>query len=189
MSEELESNPYSAPSMQDIAISTEVASAFFLKTRVVQSAWALAVLINLPIPVMFGSDVARGELRIGMVIGVLAVYGVGAWCCTMRPSVMWRLIVGSGLTALSQFFPVLHLVVGTIAMGISRFVFSELNPAGETLTRLSQVIASTILTGVGLILPSIIFGLVGIAIFRIRAFDPPQPSSLKTNPLPPDAGP
>ncbi len=167
MPEPNDANPYAAPMVHDFSSSGETTTTFFTKPIVLQSAWLLAVLINLPIPVMFGSGVVVGPARFGMLLGIIAVYAVGVWCCTMQSGTMWRLIVGSLLTALSQLWPVLHMFVGLIAMGISRAIFFVVD---ENFTRIPEVISATILTGIGLILPSFAFGLVGIAVFRIRAF-------------------
>ena len=167
MSEPNDDNPYAAPMVHDFATSGEVTATFVTKPAVLQSAWLLAVLINLPIPIMFGAGVVVGPARFGMLLGTVVVYAVGVWLCLVQSGIMWRLILGSLLTALSQFWPVLHMLVGLIAMGISRAIFFI---ADQNFTRIPEVISATILTGIGLILPSFVFGLIGIAVFRIQVF-------------------
>ena len=83
---------------------------------------------------------------------------------------MWRLIVGSAFTALSQIWPMLHMLVGIVAMGISKFIF-DANREREQIEAVPEVVLTTLLTGIGLILPSIVMGLIFLMLFRIRVFD------------------
>jgi hypothetical protein len=171
MNLEQDINPYEAPSAHSPLPVAQSSSTFFQKRAVVQTAWFFAVLINLPIPLMFGfSFTAEGAARLGMLIGIAAVYGTGAWICLHRPEEMWRLIVGSVFTALSQIWPILHMLVGMVAMGISKFLF---NAGRETdqIDAIPEVVLSTLLTGIGLIIPSLVMGLIFVLVFRIRVFD------------------
>jgi len=172
MNSEQDINPYEAPSANSPLPAAQSPSIFFQKPWVVQSAWFLAVAINLPVPLMFGfSLTAVGAARLGMLIGIAAVYGTGVWICVHRAEVMWRLIVGSVFTALSQFLPMLHMLVGIVAMGISKFIFDP-DRERDQIEAIPEVVLTTLLTGIGLILPSIVMGLIFLMLFRIRTFDP-----------------
>lgn len=164
-------NPYAAPSATEPLPTPAEAKSFFRKQTVVQIAWFLAVVINLPVPLMFGfSFTAMGAARVGMMIGIAFIYGIGVSVCQQRADAMWRLIVGSVLTALSQFWPILHMLVGMIAMAISKFL-CDADRETDQINSLLEVILTTVLTGVGLIIPSLVMGLIIILLFRIRAFD------------------
>ena len=171
MDPEQDINPYEAPAAHSPLPAAPSPSTFFQKRAVVQSAWLLAVVINLPMPLWLGFDATSdGAARLGMPIGIVTVYGTGVWICSHRPEVMWRLIVGSIFTALSQIWPVLHMLVGLVAMGISKFIF-DANREREQIEAIPEVILTTLLTGAGLILPSIVMGLIFLMVFRIRVFD------------------
>ena len=164
-------NPYEAPSADSPLPVAQSPSTFFQKPVVVQSAWFLAVAINLPMPLMFGfSFTAEGAARLGMLIGIAAVYGTGVWICLHRAEVMWRLIVGSAFTAISQVWPMLHMLVGIVAMGISKFIF-DADRERDQIEAIPEVILTTLLTGIGLIIPSLVMGLIFLMLFRIRIFD------------------
>jgi hypothetical protein len=171
MDVEQDINPYEAPSAHSPLPVAQSPSTFFQKPWVVQSAWILAVVINLPVPLMFGfSFTAAGAARLGMLIGVAVVYGIGVWICLHQASVMWRLIVGSMFTALSQFWPMLHMMVGAIAMGVSKFLFDP-ERGREQIEAIPEVVLTTLLTGIGLIIPSLVMGLIVLMLFSIRVFD------------------
>ena len=187
MNLEQDINPYEAPSAHSPLPVAQSPSTFFQKRGVVQTAWFLAVAINLPIPLMFGfSFTAEGAARLGMLIGIAAVYGTGVWICLHKAEVMWRLIVGSVFTALSQIWPMLHMLVGIVAMGISKFIF-DADRERDQIEAIPEVVLSTLLTGLGLIIPSFVMGLIFLMVFRIRVFDqkPIQPGAGAEAFLPP----
>lgn len=171
MDVEQDINPYEAPSAHSPLPVAQSPSTFFQKPWVVQSAWILAVAINLPVPLMFGfSFTAAGAARLGMLIGIAVVYGTGVWICLHQASVMWRLIVGSVFTALSQIWPMLHMLVGIVAMGISKFIF-DADRERDQIEAIPEVVLTTLLTGIGLIVPSLVMGLIVLMLFSIRVFD------------------
>jgi hypothetical protein len=171
MNSEQDINPYEAPSAHSPLPVAQSPSTFFQKPWVVQSAWFLAVVINLPMPLILGFDAtADGAPRLGMPIGIFAVYFTGVWICWHRAEVMWRLIVGSIFTALTQIWPIVHMIVGLVAMGISKLIF-DANREREQIEAIPEVVLTTLLTGIGLILPSLVMGLIFLMLFRIRVFD------------------
>lgn len=83
---------------------------------------------------------------------------------------MWRLIVGSVFTAISQIWPVAQILTGLVAMGISKIVF-DFRRVGDQMSRISEVVSTTILTGLGLIAVSLFIGAILTVVFRIKVFD------------------
>lgn len=163
-------NPFAPPTTPSNTVDDSL-STFAGKPLILQTAWALAVVINLPIPLMLGHSVTNAGLpRIGMPVGIALVYFFGVWCCTQRPGLMWRLIFGSGFTAVTQFWPIAHMLIGAAAVGVSKFVFDP-ETGGQNMDRISAVLSATLLTGSGLIFPSLIVGVSVFAVFRITSFD------------------
>lgn len=158
-----EDNPYLAPQVTD-AVSSPNATIRVVSLRI---AWIVAVLINLPIPVMFGISMTKGVGRLGMVVGTILVSIVGLQLCRTKAFLMLRLCIGSVLTALSQFYPVLQMLVGIVGVGISRFVCSPFSPGSGDLSGPVEVTLATVLTGLGLILPSIGMGFVVGLLIRL----------------------
>jgi hypothetical protein len=166
-----DNNPYAAPAVLDNIPEPPAPPGFINKAFVLQAAWMLAVLLNLPVPVMLGeSAVSDPRAMVGMPLGIAAVYLPGIWLCLKRAGLMWRLIVGSSITALFQFYPIPHMLIGMIAMGISQVIF---DPHGTTrdISSLPEATLVTILTGIGLIIPSLLMGTALFAAFRIKVFD------------------
>ena len=145
-------NPYAAPTVQAV----EVESTGRASAHMATVAWLMAVLINLPVPVMLGISCTRGPGQIGMLIGVLAFAGVGLILCRRVPSLMKSISLGSLVTAISQFFLILHMYVGMAAITICK-----LGAANGDLTGVVEITMTTVLTGVGLIIPSLILVVIG----------------------------
>ena len=86
---------------------------------------------------------------------------------------MYRLNIGSSLVAASQFFPMLHIFVGTTAVSISKMVFRGtewvdiLEWQGGDMTGLAEISFATILTGIGLIIPSVVLGTIIVALLGL----------------------
>ncbi len=164
---EFSENPY-AVEPASIQPSIDVSPSAGLSWR--SAAWGAVVLINLPVPLMLGMACSRGGSVIGMPIGILAVLLTGLWCCRRIPKAMTMLNSGAVVTALSQFWPIAHDIIGIFAVGISRLVFDR--EAGDRmLTKVISVTSATLLTGGGLIFLSFIFGAILMAftsIFRRR---------------------
>lgn len=131
-----------------------------------RAAWGAVVLLNLPIPLMFGMSFCKGESVIGMPIGILIVLLAGLWCCRRTPKAMSMLNSGAIITALSQFWPIAHIMIGSIAVGISRLAFDR-DANTENLTGVISATSATLLTGIGLILLSFIFGAILMAFASI----------------------
>lgn len=171
MTTDSDDNPYAAPAVSDnIEVGSEP-SGFINSPTVLQAAWLLAVLLNLPVPVMLGkSAVSDPRAMVGLPLGIAAVYIAGFWVCLQRTGLMWRLIVGSSITALCQFVPVAHMMIGMMAMGISQAIFDPYRTTRD-ISSLPEAALATVLTGLGLIVPSLLMGAGLFAVFRIKVFD------------------
>lgn len=117
--------------------------------------WIAVVLINLPVPVMLGTGTTVGFGRIGMPFGILLVGAVGLLLCKQNPVMMRNLSKGATATALSQFYPMLHMFVGVVTVGVCSGAGSR---GGAEMDGIFQITAATVITGLGLILPSLIVG-------------------------------
>lgn len=171
MTTDTDDNPYAAPIVSEITTESHKPPGLINKPSVLQTAWLLAVLLNLPVPIMFGeSAVSDARALVGLPLGIAAVYFTGVLVCLQRSGPMWRLIVGSGITALSQFFPFAHMMIGLLAMGLSESIFDP-DRSTRDISSLPEAALATILTGLGLILPSLLMGAGVFVIFRIKVFD------------------
>ncbi len=159
-------NPFAPPTVQ----SSPVRDVQQPSSRSLIIYWIIAFCINLPLPVMLGALRTSGPGNIGMIIGCVIVNVTGLWLCRVAPDFMLRLSVGSVPVALSQFFVVLHIFVGLAAISVSSWIFnpSTDSPSGD-LTRIDEVTLTTILTGIGLILPAIAIGYLAGLLFRMPA--------------------
>lgn len=164
-------NPFAPPSVQSIPVTDVQRPALGWLIF-----WMIVFCANLPLPVMLGVSVTSSPGHIGMIFGCLVVNVTGIWLCRVAPYFMLRLSVGAILVALSQFFGVLHMFVGMAAVAVSRWIF---NPFAGSLsgdmTRIDEVTLATILTGIGLILPSIAIGYLAGILFRL----PPLPRQVR----------
>ncbi len=134
--------------------------------------------VNLPVAVMFGRSACDWPAAFGMVVGCALINVTGLWLCRTSPHFMLRLCLGSIAVAVSQFFPVLHMIVGMIAVGISRSIcnlsIEMSDPIRGNMTGLDEVTLSTLLTGLGLILPSVAMGYLIGMVFRLPSKSPSE---------------
>jgi len=171
MPPEQDTNPYAASAVLERAVAPGPPPTFFQKPVVIHFAWFLAVALNLPVPFSLGYPLVKASgSEPGLFAGIVAVYFAGLWGCTQWPGLMWRLLVGSIFTALSQFMPAAHMVIGLVAMGISREIF-DLGRATDRIAFPSEAFSTTLLTGLGVIFLALSIGAALITIFRIKAFD------------------
>jgi len=115
------------------------------------------VTINLPIPLLFGSNVSEDWAWVGMPLGIAIVTALGFVLCSGHPAPMRKLCYGSIAVALSQCYPLLHMFVGSIALSICRGL-DDVVRLGPNMDGILHVTAATIITGIGLILPSLMLG-------------------------------
>lgn len=141
-------NPYSPPATDDLAAVHASHSAGDARKFVI--ATALIVCANSLVPLFFASLVTNAAARYGMVAGLVltlvASIGLGVQVPRLRPA----LRKGGVVLALTQFFPLIQLFVGMLAMaccielGLAD-TYNDDHPAG-CLTSATAGFACTVIT-------------------------------------------
>ncbi len=85
-------------------------------TRESQWGWAIVVLANLPVPLIFGFLLTSEGGIFGMLAGIVAVWGLGHIVVARVPRVRSVLVNGGGVFALSQVIPAVQFVAGELAL-------------------------------------------------------------------------
>jgi hypothetical protein len=165
LTDDPETNPFVAPSTGP---QTSFVSRAEEQARWLRWAWPTAVVIHLPVPLWFGWLVSEGGIpKLGMFVGITFVFWIGKRLCPGSPWLMKRLSVGALITSVSQFWPMAQMLIGMFAISVSGMLFSVDNygRGPGQLNSLPGVVLATILTGIGLIIPSLVVGMIVIAIF------------------------
>ena len=94
------------------------------------AAWTFVFGANLIVPLLFGWGLTQDHGRTGMLVALVGFLSAGWAFCFSRPIAARKLIAGSVITGVSQVFPVLHIIAGTMALEIAlRFGFVAINDA------------------------------------------------------------
>lgn len=168
-------NPYEVTAEFEAA--AEEPGSDVVSPRRLVTTWILVFLINLPVPVMFGSSVvASAGGYAGMALGCLLWCGLGLILCFGRHARhIQATIRGGWLVALTQFYPVLHMLIGLLAGVLVGAVFDAgssgrgpMNLTSNTVTWDMLISTSmTLVTGAILILEALIIGTVITLIMRV----------------------
>lgn len=112
-----------------------------------QVCWAVVLGSNLVVPVLFviGMEVLHAAVP-GIVLGVVAVWAVGAFVCRKQPELVDTVCHGGILTALSQVFPFLHAGAGVAGFTWFWLKWHQYGPAGVSVITSFDTFAITILT-------------------------------------------
>lgn len=78
--------------------------------------WSGIFALNLIVPLFLASMVVSGLAWIGVLLAVAAYGQAGSHACRHWPRLAMSLVLGGGLVGLSQFFPILHIFVGSLAL-------------------------------------------------------------------------
>jgi hypothetical protein len=78
--------------------------------------WPIVFALNLIVPLLFGGSMLRERGMIGLSVAVAFFLIAGWYICYMSPFISIRLLVGAGITAISQLFPIIHVLAGLIAV-------------------------------------------------------------------------
>ncbi|MDB2687667.1 hypothetical protein N9Y42_10695 [Mariniblastus sp.] len=105
------SNPYESPSLRGEVSRPPISNA----VRRIWS-WPVVFALNLPIAVLLGRHFLNPSSIIGVAAIVALLFLAGLMVCWRFPLIGQSLIIGSLLTAISQLLPILHLVLGMIAL-------------------------------------------------------------------------
>ncbi len=133
-------------------------------------AWPFVFLLNMIVPLMFGLDLTARTGRTGMWIASLLLLVLGWIYCGRKSFLGRRLVLGSIFTALSQAFPILHLILGMIAFGIMRSLGGA-HPGDdiqrEEITGEFSAFVMTLMVAVPLLVLAQCIGLAIAALYRL----------------------
>jgi hypothetical protein len=110
-----EHNPYEPPTA---AVRTLIPDEQALpRSRVLTYiAWVFVFAINMAIPLLFGTSMTEQHGRLGMSVAALLLLVVGCYICFADRKLAVALLAGGAVVALTQLFPILHIIAGTIGM-------------------------------------------------------------------------
>lgn len=130
--------------------------------------WAGVFALNLFLPYQFGQTETRIGWSVGMHVGILALWTVGAVAVARSRTLSFSLSSGGALIALSQLFPLAQIYAGFFGLGVARRLglatkMGELNSQPSQLTEMGGFVA-TVLTGGALMTAALFFGLLIFAV-------------------------
>jgi hypothetical protein len=80
-------------------------------------AWVFIFAINMAVPLLFGSQMTQQHGRLGMSVAALLLLVFGCFICAANRKLAVALLAGGALVALTQLFPILHIIAGMLGMG------------------------------------------------------------------------
>jgi hypothetical protein len=150
-------------------------------------AWWFVFVLNLPLPLLFGSSMMRTAGWLGMALAALVLMAAGTLACRLRRRLGQTLVVGGTLVALGQLMPVLQVVAGLFgmsagkALGVLSPSADDLGPASITSEAGGFVV--TFVTGGLLIVASLTVGLfLRLVTPRRRWGERPEPGPEGSSP-------
>lgn len=81
--------------------------------------WAIVFGLNMVLPLLFSVEVTQHHGRFGMGAASLVLLIAGWVLCALSARTARKLILGAVIVALTQFFPILQIVAGSVSMGIA----------------------------------------------------------------------
>lgn len=129
--------------------------------RVAFAAWPLALVSNMIVPLFFGLDFTYEQGRAGMLVATVLFLLAGWGLCYVKPNAARRLIAGSTLTAISQFFPILQIFAGVVAIGIADRMGLSRESTDGNLAQVSELGGFIMTVVVGVILLTVA-GAIGV---------------------------
>ena len=91
-------------------------------------AWSTIFAANLIVPLLFAWDLTRDRGRIGMAAAIGGWWALSALICVRSRVLATILFVGAALVAISQVWPILHVIAGTVGLELAATGTSELYP-------------------------------------------------------------
>jgi hypothetical protein len=123
--------------------------------------WPLLLIANLAAPIVLAMPVTESAGRWGMGAAIVVFLALGWVLCGQWPALARRLLLGAPFIAISQVFPILHFILGAIAIEIANRlgVASPANDlALENITGESGGLLVTGIVGFGLLLAALACG-------------------------------
>jgi hypothetical protein len=109
-------NPYRAPAsdaVAGVARSGRIDGLAF-------AAWPAVFGLNMVLPLFFSTVVTEHHGRFGLCIASFVLLAGGWALCAVSASTARKVILGAALVAVTQFFPVLQIIAGSVSMGIAQ---------------------------------------------------------------------
>lgn len=123
-------------------------------------AWVGVYLPNLIIPVYFARMICNEPAMVGMVFGVLVVFGVGCRACFRSRRLMLAIIYGGWVVGASQFLPMLQMFAGSFAVGGVAALGLTTSGRAEDVNTAAGGFVATLITGALLLAVAASFGLI-----------------------------
>lgn len=171
-----ELNPYQSPTSIDTGASP-TSDAPRRVDRVAFITWPIVFGLNMIVPLLLGLAITYEHGRIGLCAASGLLLAAGWLLCYASPPAARRLILGSAVFAFTQFFPILQIIAGMVAISVTGNdpLFDEGSGitefAGFAITLIVGVILLTLAGGLGVLL-----GFV----FPRRWFNPNAPDFRKS---------
>lgn len=110
-------NPYAAPQASLTAVAPDPRSWW---VRIVDEcklgAWLLVFLLNLGVPVLLGFSLCSNDGRLGVVLTIVFLLLLTTIIVSRNHELRRRWLTGSWVVAVLQFFPIVHLILGTVSL-------------------------------------------------------------------------
>ena len=158
-----QSNPYESPAEVVDGPPSEA-------RRISRAMWVWPILfsVNLVVPLFLGWGVVENEGRLGLLVALILMLGVGWAVGYWRPQTLRLLMAGGVITAISQMFPVLHFFFGIAAMSVAELMglTNDIYGDGPSLVGALRGFVITLIVGLGMMLVALGFGVLGVTINR-----------------------
>ena len=123
--------------------------------------WLIAFSANMIVPLIFGLSETHENGRDGLWFAVASLFAIGLAVCMFQQRLATTTIIGSVVVGLSQLFPILQIIAGVLAFGMTDRFGLRHNDALDSWPRIyneSSGFVVTFVTGSLLILASLITG-------------------------------
>jgi hypothetical protein len=123
--------------------------------------WTAVLLFNLIVPTLFAWSMTNNDAKLGALIAVLVVAAAGYYFCFQKPLPILIAIRGGILVALTQVFPILHIVCGSLALQ-AWILLGDMRKSSfqEMLSSIPAGFLVTLMTGLLLIASSFVVGML-----------------------------
>lgn len=81
--------------------------------------WAIVFGLNMVLPLLFSVELTQHHGRFGMCAASLVLFIAGWVLCALSARTARKLILGAAIVALTQLFPILHVVAGSVSIRIA----------------------------------------------------------------------
>ena len=110
-----EHNPYEAPA-HTVRTLLPVGGTSPSAGMGVYIAWIGIFVLNMAVPLLFGSSITQQHGKLGMSAAALLLFAAGCFICAANRKLAKTLIAGEILIGLAQLFPILQIIAGMIGM-------------------------------------------------------------------------